>query len=177
MFIHLCQKGALTLEDKKMKKIIAIFVVVTVSVFSSYGEVSPEKEAVLKKLFNITKIEDRMLGGFDAMLPVVNQLATQLHLNAEETVELKNIYRNWFKNDIDRTKITSALFELYAKTFTVKEINELIAFYKTPTGQKVLTESPKIMKEAAKIGMKEAQDKQSKLIERLRPFIKKHRHK
>jgi hypothetical protein len=118
-----------------------------------------------------------MLGGFEAMLPIINQLATQLHLNAEETVELKNIYRNWFENDIDRTKMITAISKLYAKTFTIKEINELIAFYETPTGQKVLAKTPKIMKDAAMIGMKEAQNKQSKLMERLHPFIEKHKNK
>jgi len=81
-------------------------------------------------------------------------------------------------NTFDNSKKYERNIHLHQKRyFNIKEINELIAFYETPTGQKVLAKTPKIMKDAAMIGMKEAQNKQSKLMERFRPFIEKHKNK
>ena len=120
-------------------------------------------------------IDKQMTGGFDAILPVVDQLASQLQLDANGKEELKTIYRDWWENDIDRKAMKEKMVELYAKTFTTVEINELNKFYRSPIGQKFLEKSPELMKLGAEIGMKEAQTKQTKLIKRFQPFMEKHK--
>ncbi len=105
------------------------------------------------------------------MLPMVDQVASQLQLNAQEKEQLKDIYREWFENDIDRKVIKEKMIKLYAANFTTEEINELNKFYSSPVGQKFLEKSPGLMKLGAQIGMEEAQRKQAKLMERLQPFL------
>jgi len=48
--------------------------------------------------------------------------------------------------------VSGQLIDLYAQTFTEAELKELTAFYKTPTGQKALTELPGLMQKGAAIG-------------------------
>lgn len=63
----------------------------------------------------------------------------------------------------------------YSEAFTNEEIIKIIQFYQTPTGKKLLEKTPQLMQTGAQIAMQEA--KQSKLIERIRPFLAKHRIK
>jgi hypothetical protein len=46
------------------------------------------------------------------------------------------------------------MIPLYSKYYTEKEINDLIVFYKTPTGKKMVETMPLVMNESMKIGQK-----------------------
>lgn len=130
-----------------------------------------------EKLLVTMKVDEQMLGGFESMLPIVNQLADNLRLNDEETVELKNIYRNWFNNDLDREGLKRQIAVVYAQTFTVDEMEDVIRFFESPTGKKLVEKSPSLTQKGAQLGMNEAQNKQHLLLEKLTPFIEKHQAK
>ena len=116
-------------------------------------------------------MEQQMKSGYEAMLPLVDQQAAQLNLNPSAKEELKNIYRSWFNNDIDRKEINRKISKAYEDTFSEKEINELIAFYQSPVGRKFLEETPRLMKIGVRIGMEEARAKEYLLNQRLQPFL------
>lgn len=126
------------------------------------------------ELMTVMQVEKQMLGGFEAMLPMIDQLALQLSLNEEEKKELLDIYRTWFKDDIDRAMLLDQVADLYRQAFTSKEIQELLEFYASPVGQKLVRVTPVLTQKAAKLGMAEAQAKQAILMEKLNPFIQKH---
>lgn len=130
-----------------------------------------------EKLLVTMKVDEQMLGGFESMLPIVNQLADNLRLNDEETVELKNIYRDWFNNDLDREGLKRQIAVVYAQTFTVDEMEDVIRFFESPTGKKLVEKSPSLTQKGAQLGMNEAQNKQHLLLEKLTPFIEKHQAK
>ena len=44
------------------------------------------------------------------------------------------------------------MIPLYSKYYNEKEINDLIVFYKTPTGKKMVETMPQVMNESMKIG-------------------------
>jgi uncharacterized protein len=60
------------------------------------------------------------------------------------------------------------------QAFTDDEIRTISDFYQTPVGAKFLEKSAQLMQLGVQIGTKEAQSKQAKLIERIKPFMKKH---
>ena len=69
-----------------------------------------------------------------------------LHVYKEEDPELYEfITKNLSIDDI----IEDIFLQLYDKYFTHTEIKELIQFYESPLGTKVLRVSPQIMREAA----------------------------
>lgn len=132
------------------------------------------QEKPIDELFSVMAMEEQMAGGFEAMLPVIDQMSTKFKLDSEGKEELKNIFRTWYNEDIDRSKMINEMKRLYSQAFTADEMAEIISFYKTPIGQKFLEKSPQLMQLGAQIGMKEAQSKQIKLMERVTPFLEKH---
>ncbi|MFB2636996.1 DUF2059 domain-containing protein [Shewanella bicestrii] len=132
------------------------------------------QESPIDEMFRVMSIDKQMAGGFEAMLPVVDQIANNYNLDNKAREELKGIYRAWFNEDIDRPRVINELKKLYSKDFTNEEIITITEFYQTPTGKKLLEKTPQLMQTGAKIAMQEAQEKQTKLIERIRPFLAKH---
>lgn len=126
------------------------------------------------KLFKAMNMDKQLTGGFEAMLPVIDQMSARFNLDAEAKKELINIYRTWFDKDIDRAQMLNKIKDIYASTFTSKELDKITEFFQSPVGGKYLRLSPGLMKQGAQIGMTEAQAKQTQLLNRLKPFFKKH---
>lgn len=63
---------------------------------------------------------------------------------------------------------------LYLQVFSEDEIKEITKFYQSRVGKKFLDNSNFLMQKGAQIGMQEAQSKQVKLMERVKPFLDKH---
>ncbi|WP_143873923.1 DUF2059 domain-containing protein [Catenovulum sediminis] len=152
-----------------MKKILCSALLCLFSIGNGYASNSS-----VDKMFETMQMDSQLNGGFEAMLPVIDQMSGQLKLDAAAKEELTNIYRTWFNEDIDRTAVIDKIKQLYAQSFTEKEIQQVTKFYQTPVGQKFLQKSPELMKLGAQIGMAEAQSKQAQLLSRLKPFFKKH---
>jgi len=61
-------------------------------------------------------------------------------------------FQELFKQKIDiPTIVRSVTFDLYDKYFTTDQIKDLIAFYKTPTGQKAVAILPQLSQESMKL--------------------------
>ena len=156
-----------------IKYIIIQLAIVTTAILKA----TPSGDAIkaAEKLADLIGIKDQMKASFDAMLPLINQQATQLKLSDNEKTALITIYRDWFHIDMDLDKLYKETIVLYAKAFTIDEINQLIEFYKTPVGKKTLIKLPFLMQEGVKLGQLEAQKKQQALLDRLKPFLEKHK--
>ncbi|WP_211215072.1 DUF2059 domain-containing protein [Algicola sagamiensis] len=67
------------------------------------------------------------------------------------------------KEELDWQKLKQPLTELYMKTYTESEMKEILAFYKTEAGQKLLQKAPELMKESMDISGKVLQNTLPKL--------------
>lgn len=162
-------------QEISMSKLLSVSVfLLAILTFPAQAEVG-SKIVSVEKMFAIIGIDEQFNGAFEAMLPTVDQLAARLDLDSDEKEELKNIYRAWFHQDIDRESMKKKMVDLYAGAFSQVEIEEITKFYQTPAGQKFLQKSPELMKLGGQIGMQEGQKKQQQLINRLTPFIEKHK--
>lgn len=69
-------------------------------------------------------------------------------------------------------EFTDQLAAVYARHFSIDELHQIIAFYKTPTGQKMIAELPAIAKENMALGQQfgrsVALDIQTRALESLR---------
>ncbi|MCL1046087.1 DUF2059 domain-containing protein [Shewanella electrodiphila] len=142
--------------------------------FMTFSAPVMAEEAAIDKMFKVMNMDTQMNGGFEAMLPVIDQMSAQFQLNEAGKAELKQIFRTWFNEDIDRAKIINEIKALYSESFTDDELKAVTEFYQTPVGQKFLEKSPQLMQSGAQIGMQEAQSKQTQLMERVQPFLEKH---
>ena len=131
------------------------------------------QEKPIDEMFKVMSMDKQMAGGFEAMLPIVDQMSANFQLDQKGKEELKEVFRVWFNEDVDREKIISEIKMQYAQAFTDDEIKKITEFYKTTVGQKFLAKSPQLMQSGAQVGMREAQLKQAKLMERVKSFLDK----
>ena len=126
-----------------------------------------------KELTELLGLKDQISLGFNAMLPLIDEKASELGLDDKGKKELQNILKAWCDKDLDHEALQREIMELYRQAFTEEEIQKLIEFYKTPLGQKTLKVFPEMMQKSVQIGVQEAQAKQEKLMKRLQPFLEK----
>lgn len=151
-----------------MKKLVyAAAVWVGLSSTVIYAE---EPSATVTELMNVMQMDAQMSAGFEAMLPVIESLSQQWQLNPEQKTELRQVYRDWFDNDLDRSMLKNKIALEYDKVFSESEMRDMISFYHTPTGEKVLRLMPELSKKGALLGMKEGQKKQHLLEQKVRAF-------
>ncbi len=67
--------------------------------------------------------------------------------------------------------------EIYAKYFTAAELNDLLAFYKTPTGAKALKALPQVTAEIAQKMLPRLQPFQADLVARMQAVMQRHGYK
>lgn len=127
---------------------------------------SPEKIALIQKLLQITEqkknAEQRlevMLTNMEETLPKVlaNVIRDRTQLQGDELLEqvtataqrMVKRYRELLPGRVNIGEITEEIStNLYAKYYTEKELQDLIDFYQTPTGQKAIATLPQLTKEA-----------------------------
>ena len=156
-----------------MKRMFLVLAATLTLISLANAQIPAEKVAETEKMFELMGIDKQLKGGFEAMLPVVDQLAQQYQLTPDQKEEMKNIYRAWWDTDIDRKSMKEKMVKLYADTFTLEELKDLNKFYQSPIGKKFLEVSPVLMQEGARIGMDEASAKEANLLKRLTPFFEK----
>ena len=89
---------------------------------------------------------------------------------AEVSEQLRNEYQQ------RSAEVTNDVVKLYAQRFTEQELKEAVAFYKTPTGQKLLAEEPKILDETYGRLQQWAIRLQDEVMTRVRAEMKKRGH-
>ncbi|MGA9198053.1 MAG: DUF2059 domain-containing protein, partial [Pseudolabrys sp.] len=73
-------------------------------------------------------------------------------------------------------ELTSEVAKLYASHFTEAELKELLAFYKTPVGMKLIVEQPKVGEEGLKFAQTWANNLSDEVIVKMRDELKKRGH-
>lgn len=156
-----------------MKRRLLIALLATFPVFAK-AEPDAGTIKAAEEMAVIIGLDKQMANGFNSMLPAIDAVSKKLALTAEESEELKGIYRAWFLEDIDQADLRKKIVAIYAESYTKEELLELTKFYQSPLGQKTLSTMPEVMRKSSMVGMQAAQAKHPLLQERLKPFMEKH---
>jgi len=73
-------------------------------------------------------------------------------------------------------ELTDEVAKLYTTHFTEPELKDLLAFYKTPVGVKLISEQPKIGEEGLKFAQEWANSLTDQVIAKMRDELKKRGH-
>jgi len=73
-------------------------------------------------------------------------------------------------------ELTDEVAKLYTTHFTEPELKDLLAFYKTPVGMKLISEQPKIGEEGLKFAQEWANSLTDQVIAKMRDELKKRGH-
>jgi hypothetical protein len=116
---------------------------------------------------------------FVAMVPGVIERVRSMLLQTNPTVgkDLEDVSNNLKKAFASRTNdLLSDIAWLYATRFSESELKEIVTFYRTPTGKKVIADEPIIFEDAMK-GLQGWQEKfAEEVIARFRAEMKKRGH-
>jgi len=100
----------------------------------------------VETLFRLTQMEKKIQESVDSVVQLQIRQNPQLAQHEKTIREFFIKYIGWdaLKNDIT---------EMYMKTFTEKELEEINAFYITPAGQKVITVLPQLVQQRNQLAM------------------------
>ncbi|WP_375181927.1 DUF2059 domain-containing protein [Chryseobacterium sp.] len=136
-----------------MKKILVAFVLF----IGITGFAQTSKEAKIKELIEVTGVSKMAVQG------------AQQFVNAykEKYKDIPDEFWNGFLKEVSSEEFSKLYIPIYAKYYTESDLDELIKFYKTPIGQKTISNMPLIMNESMEVGREWGQNLAKKLIDKI----------
>jgi hypothetical protein len=138
-------------------------------------QATPAAIQTAKEIVNVTGA----MALFNPLIPGVVEQAKNLFLQQDPGLakDLNEITAKMRADLAPRFgELTSEVAKLYANHFTEAELKELLAFYKTPVGTKLITEQPKVGEEGLKFAQTWANNLSEEIIVKMRDELKKRGH-
>ena len=107
---------------------------------------NPEKEAVIRRILEVTKTADLILTTMEAGLPA--QRAANPAIPA--------VFWDRFaaRARAESPSLIDSLVPVYDGLFTIEELKELVRFYETPLGKRLIAATPALSREAMMVGQR-----------------------
>lgn len=181
------------ITNENYKKYFLLFSAFLISLFiftnvKAQNGISPEKKKLIADLIVLTKADKQIVEITDAMLKsmemtyplTIKQIVerrTELSAPEKEMLaaRLSNDFQSFSKRFRERLPeavnyrqyIEQTIYPLYDKYFTEKELNDLVDFYKTETGQKVIDAIPLLFADSNRLARENLLPKVLKLVDEL----------
>jgi hypothetical protein len=85
--------------------------------------------------------------------------------------------RNFFQENFNWETMKPKLAKLYADNYTEAELNDILVFYQTPTGQKTIAKMPSLMQQSMAMGMASVQANMPEFQRRVSTLIQDYQKK
>jgi hypothetical protein len=137
-----------------MKKVVLALMIYLPTLMNSYSQTKQES---IKELFHLMKQDSLIDKMLSSMIPsMMNQMKNQFPIkdslaNVRSNEMMKSTMQTG--KEIIKKMIDEDMVALYDKYYSQNEINDYIAFYKSPSGQKYITATPDITKDLMMIMM------------------------
>ena len=160
-----------------MRNLLPLVLSVLVALPLSATEPNPSQDQrrAIEKLFVAMKLDKSMRDVVDGVFAEIEkQFLSEAETNGnqpEDIAEAKEMFQSFRKEaaKIDFGALLSeGMTRIYAKYFTDKEVDELTAFYSTPTGQKSVDLMDEMMREGMQLGMTELAPKITEVMTKVR---------
>jgi len=113
---------------------------------------APPSEASIKQLLQVSHVRtllDSMTNQMDALIKnAMAQAAQGQQVAPDVQKEIDRVQaevKSEMKSILDWSKLEPMYVRIYQKSFNQQEIDGMLAFYKTPTGQAVLSKMPLVL--------------------------------
>lgn len=132
----------------KFKGLVAfVFVVFSVGVHADESS----KQAKLSELVNVMDMDAMVESMYSQMEVLMQNMSTQMGVQASEQATFDKYYSQMItllQDELSWEKMEPSVVDIYNRNFSEKEIDDMLAFYKTETGQSLLTKMPVVMQES-----------------------------
>jgi len=136
-----------------MKKILLTLICLAALPIAAIAATDSHKKAA-EELLIVTNAEKTMERVYPQMETMFKNIIKQSNIPAEN-VEIAERYlqriMELVMDEISWEKLKPQLIEIYLEVYSESELNEIVAFYKSPTGQKFIAKMPELMTATMKI--------------------------
>ncbi|WP_167856544.1 DUF2059 domain-containing protein [Hymenobacter metallicola] len=112
--------------------------------------ISPKQRQAAEELLQMMKMEENMNKSIDQMVSMQVQQRPDMKQVEPELRTFMTKHMSW-------ATLKDDMVQLYAAEFTEKDLRNLTAFYKSPTGQKLLDKQPELMRATMQMGQQRLQ--------------------
>lgn len=135
-----------------MKKIKWILLALLMFCTTAYGADTKPSEQSIKELLRVAesrKLLDSMMGQMDGLMKSsIQQALNGKTLTPKEQKMLDDMRSKMvdiFKQEMKWEMLESLFIKVYSDSFTQQEVDGMLAFYKSPSGQAVIKKMPLVM--------------------------------
>ena len=141
---------------------MAVFVLAICSPSFAQGAASNPHRQLVVDFFALMGIDKQMETMLEQMQAMQKQVIMQ-GKNPEEAMKVQDKVYKVLSESMTWDKVKDKYIDLYESAFSEDDLKAMIAFYKGPTGQKILNTMPDLMKKGMVIGQDLMKDVQPKL--------------
>jgi uncharacterized protein len=158
------------MEANAMKRCLVLLVLILATACATLGQQAAGDTSAssedIRKLFDVMHIRDQMK---QVMAQVLQQMKSMSHeqikkhnpeVTAEELAKL-DVVSDQFLKDMPIDGMLDDMVPVYQKHLTKTDVDAMVGFYSSPTGQKILAEMPKMTAE----GMQAMQPRMRKMMD------------
>ena len=132
--------------------------------FASQAE--PAKQATIEKLLQVTNAASMVDNAYQQMDQMSLQMAQNsgLDINTDPLIKkhLKQI-NDLVRQELSWQQLEGPIIALYGSVFSEDELQDVLAFYQSPTGQKLLKRQPELMQQTMMLMQQKMMEMQPKL--------------
>jgi len=134
------------IENKHMKKIILLSIILGLMTVSASSQTKQES---IKQLFHLMQTDSMMEKTFTAIVPTIMAQIPQEYKDSVKSATMNQFMNSLITSSKEMCKkmLDEDVVALYDKLFSEDEIKDMIVFYSSPTGKKMIEKSPEMQKE------------------------------
>ena len=126
------------------------------------------------RLLEVMEYEKNLFEASSAIVEPMMEQFQQLGMPPAALQEIRAAYEEFMLQTFSDPAILTGMAEIYEKHFTPAEIEELIIFYDTPLGRKLVQAEPFITQAGMELGQKAAEKNQETFQLKLMEIMQKH---
>ena len=109
-----------------------------------------------------------LIGGKAQYQRLSHQVLGEMIRKQPAMAPYQGVIQQWAQQYLTWVRMRAELAQTYHSHFTPREIQDMVLFFRTPSGQKYVRYSPLLHEEMVRIGQRLAREQQPRLIQMLR---------
>ena len=135
--------------------------------------IDPERLALARKMMKTTGADKIALQIMHTMMPQITGMLVRARPDKkEQIIQLMKEVGKELSAEANMDKLVDQIARIYAEEFTAEEMRQILAFYDTPVGRKLIGKMPSIVMRSQQAGRVWGQEVARKAIQRIRKKAK-----
>jgi hypothetical protein len=133
------------------------------------AKVDPAKEADIRQLMDVTGTKDLGKQLMDAGIAQFRASVTESQPDNPRAKQFADAFAQRFEKHFDPHALTETVIPIYDKHLSSEDLRELLEYYQSPFGQRMLKVLPEVARESQAAGFKLGQKAAQDAMEELKP--------